>query len=106
MTKTKLLFGLIMYRKKFIDQEVVYEFAIYFRTAPSYLIETSESGVPLYTISGRNGNYQTLKNKTLPPLTFDENETFTILFAVQSLQHYKILLFDIKYQFCFKRTIR
>lgn len=98
MSKTKLLFDLIMYvntKRNFTAQDVAYEFNISVRTAHRYLMELSDLGVPLYTDQGRNGGYRTLKNRALPPVIFDENEAFAIFFAFQSLKYYKSLPFDI-----------
>lgn len=98
MSKTKLLFDLIMYvntKRSFTAQDVAYEFNISVRTAHRYLMELSDLGVPLYTNQGRNGGYRTLKNRILPPVIFDENEAFAIFFAFQSLKYYNSLPFDI-----------
>ncbi|WP_238882913.1 YafY family protein [Clostridium sp. YIM B02551] len=98
MTKTKLLFELIMYvntKRHFTAQDIAYEFNISVRTAHRYLMELSDLGVPLYTEQGRNGGYRILKNRILPPVIFDENEAFAIFFAFQSLKYYKSLPFDV-----------
>ena len=100
MSKTKLLFDLIMYintKKNFTAQDVSNEFKISVRTAHRYLMELNELGVPLYTEQGRNGGYRTLKNRVLPPVVFDENEAFAIFFAFQSLKHFKSLPFEINF---------
>ncbi|MCM0648063.1 YafY family transcriptional regulator [Clostridium swellfunianum] len=98
MSKTKLLFDLIMYvnnKRNFTAQEVAYEFNISVRTAHRYLLELSEMGVPLYTEPGRNGGYRILNNRMLSPVIFDEDEAFSIFFAFQSLKYYQSLPFDI-----------
>jgi predicted DNA-binding transcriptional regulator YafY len=98
MTKTKLLFELIMYvntKKSFTAQDIAYEFNISVRTAHRYLVELSDMGIPLYTEQGRNGGYRILKNRVLPPIIFDENEAFAIFFAFQSLKYYRSLPFDL-----------
>lgn len=98
MTKTKLLFELIMYvntKRSFTAQDIAYEFNISVRTAHRYLMELSDLGVPLYTEQGRNGGYRILKNRLLPPIIFDESEAFAIFFAFQSLKYYKSLPFDV-----------
>ncbi|GGD79256.1 helix-turn-helix transcriptional regulator [Paenibacillus nasutitermitis] len=99
MSKTKLLFNLMMYvnaKRAFTAQDVAYEFDISVRTAHRYLTELSEIGVPLYTEHGRNGGYRVLNNRILPPIIFDENEAFSIFFAFQSLKFYQSLPFDIE----------
>lgn len=98
MSKTKLLFDLIMYvnaKRHFIAEDVAHEFHVSVRTAHRYLMELSEMGIPLYTEPGRNGGYRVLENRTLPPIIFNENEAFAIFFAFQSLKYYKSLPFDI-----------
>lgn len=98
MSKTKLLFDLIMYvntKRVFTAQDIAYEFNISVRTAHRYLLELSEMGIPLYTEQGRNGGYRTLKNRILPPVIFDEDEAFAIFFAFQSLKYYRSLPFDV-----------
>ncbi|GAA0386660.1 YafY family protein [Paenibacillus motobuensis] len=97
MSKTKLLFDLIMYvnsRRSFTAQEVADEFGVSVRTAHRYLMEISEMGVPIYTEQGRNGGYRTLKTRVLPPVLFDENEVLSIFFAFRSLAFYESLPFN------------
>lgn len=98
MSKTKLLFDLIMYvntKRNFTAEEVAREYNVSVRTAHRYLMELSEMGVPLYTEPGRNGGYRVLNNRVLPPITFNENEAFAIFFAFQSLKFYNSLPFEI-----------
>ncbi|MFP3916393.1 YafY family protein [Lysinibacillus telephonicus] len=98
MSKTKLLFDLIMYvntKRSFTAEDVAHEFNVSVRTAHRYLMELSEIGVPLYTEPGRNGGYRILNNRVLPPIIFNENEAFAIFFAFQSLKFYKSLPFEI-----------
>lgn len=97
MSKTKLLFDLIMYvnsKRNFTAQDVADEFQVSVRTAHRYLMEISELGVPMYTEQGRNGGYRALKNRVLPPILFDENEALAIFFAFRSLAFYESLPFD------------
>ncbi|MTI59955.1 MAG: YafY family transcriptional regulator [Firmicutes bacterium] len=97
MSKTSLLFDLIMYvnkKQEFTAQDIAHEFNVSIRTAHRYLTEISELGVFLYTERGRNGGYRVLKNRVLPPISFDENEALAIFFAFQSLKYYKSLPFD------------
>lgn len=98
MSKTKLLFKLIMYvnaKRQFTAQDVAYEFNISLRTAHRYLAELSEMGVPLYTESGRNGGYRVLDNRILPPILFNEHEAFAIFFTFESLKYYQSIPFEI-----------
>lgn len=98
MSKTKLLFDLILYvntKRNFTAENVANEFDISVRTAHRYLMELSEMGVPLYTEPGRNGGYRILGNRALPPIIFNENEAFAIFFAFQSLKYYQSLPFEI-----------
>lgn len=98
MTKTKLLFDLILYvnaKRSFTAQDVAHEFGISVRTAHRYLADIAEIGVPLYTEPGRGGGYRVLNNRMLPPIMFDEEEAFAIFFAFQALKYYQSLPFDI-----------
>lgn len=98
MSKTKLLFDLIMYvntKRSFTAQDVAYEFNVSLRTAHRYLMELGEMGIPIYTEQGRNGGYRTLKSRTLPPILFDEDEAFAIFFAFRSLNYFQSLPFSI-----------
>lgn len=98
MSKTKLLFDLIMYvntKRNFTAEDVANEYNVSVRTAHRYLMELSEMGVPLYTEPGRGGGYRILNNRVLPPILFSENEAFAIFFAFQSLEFYGSLPFEI-----------
>lgn len=98
MSKTKLLFDLILYvnaKGSFTAVDVANEFHVSVRTAHRYLMDLSEMGVPLYTEPGRNGGYRMLDNRALPPIIFNENEAFAIFFAFQSLKYYQSLPFEI-----------
>ncbi|WP_082233369.1 helix-turn-helix transcriptional regulator [Halobacillus massiliensis] len=98
MSKTKLLFDLIVYvnaKRKFTAQDIAYEFNVSLRTAHRYLSEIGEIGVPLYTEPGRNGGYRVLDNRVLPPILFNESEAFSIFFAFESLKYYHSLPFDV-----------
>ena len=71
LSKTKLLFDLILYvntKRIFTAQDVAQELDISTRTAHRYLMDLSEMGVPLYTEPGRNGGYRILNNRLLPLL--------------------------------------
>lgn len=98
MSKTKLLFDLIVYantKRNFTAQQVADEFNLSVRTAHRYLLELSDMGVPIYTEQGRNGGYRTLENRTLPPILFNEDEAFSIFFAFRSLDYYRALPFKV-----------
>ncbi|MFS0726964.1 helix-turn-helix transcriptional regulator [Paenibacillus sp. 1P07SE] len=101
MSKSKLLFDLIMYinaKRSFTAQEVAYELGVSVRTAHRYLLELGEMGVPIYTEQGRHGGYRVLDARTLPPVLFDEQEAFAIFFAFQSLAYYESLPFQLNVQ--------
>lgn len=97
MSKTKLLFDLIMFvntKRSFTAQDVADEFQVSIRTARRYLMEISELGVPMFTEQGRGGGYRVLKNRVLPPILFEENEALAIFFAFRSLAFYESLPFE------------
>lgn len=72
-------------------------FAISKRTAVRDVQSLEELGLPLVVEAGRYGGYQILKNQ-LTPLYFDNNERYTLFFALQLLQKLSDSPFDRSYQ--------
>ncbi|MCR6109883.1 YafY family transcriptional regulator [Bacillus sp. A301a_S52] len=97
MSKSRRLIELMMTintKKKFTVGELANEFNVSKRTILRDLQELSEAGLPLYSEVGANGGYQILKERTLPPISFSENEAVAMFFAYQSLQYYSSLPFE------------
>jgi predicted DNA-binding transcriptional regulator YafY len=80
-------------KRKFTVGELAREFNVSKRTILRDLHSLTEAGLPLYSEVGASGGYQILKERTLPPISFSENEAIAIFFAVQSLDYYKSLPF-------------
>lgn len=97
MSKIKRLIEIWLYvnrRKNFNAQELANQFHVSVRTIQRDLLDLSEIGVPFYSEVGRNGGYSMLHNKILPPISFTEDETASIIFTYESLKHYQ----DIPYE--------
>lgn len=95
--KTKRLFELFMTvnaKRKFTVQELADEFGVSRRTILRDLQELAEIGVPLYSEVGAGGGYQVLREQTLPPIRFTEEEATALFFAAQSLEQYADLPFE------------
>lgn len=97
MSKSKRLIELMIRmntKRKFTVGELAEEFQVSKRTILRDLQELAEAGLPLYSEVGANGGYQILKERTLPPISFSEDEAVAMFFAVQSLQYYSSLPFQ------------
>ncbi|MBW5449457.1 WYL domain-containing protein [Cohnella sp. CFH 77786] len=97
MSKSKRLIELFMVvntKRKFTVKELAEEFGVSKRTMIRDLQELSELGVPLYSEVGAAGGYQVLREKTLPPIRFTEDEAIAMFFAYHSLEQYADLPFE------------
>jgi predicted DNA-binding transcriptional regulator YafY len=97
MSKAKRLLDILVFattKRTFTAQEIADEFNISIRTVHRYIIDLSEMGLPIYAEQGRNGGYQVLTGKILPPILFTEEEAVSVFFAFQSLSYYRNLPFD------------
>ncbi|MFE5322355.1 helix-turn-helix transcriptional regulator [Paenibacillus sp. NPDC056579] len=97
MNKTQRLIALILTlnsRKKYTVKQLAEELNVSRRTMLRDLQELGELGIPLYSEMGSHGGYQVLKERTLPPIAFTENEAIALFFACQSLQNYRQLPFE------------
>ncbi len=97
MSKMGRLIDMWLYinRKKiFTAQELADEFNVSLRTIQRDLLELTEMGVPFYSEVGRNGGYTMLHGEMLPPISFTEEETASIIFTYESLKQYQ----DIPYE--------
>ncbi len=81
-------------KRKFNAKELADEFNVSERTILRDLIELTELGVPFYSEVGRNGGYIMLHNEMLPPISFTEEETASILFTYEALKQFQ----DIPYE--------
>lgn len=97
MGKSRRLIELMMAvnrKRKFTIKELAEEFGVSARTMLRDLQELSGMGVPLYSQVGAGGGYQVLTERSLPPISFTENEAFSIFFACHALRHYSSLPFE------------
>ncbi|WP_067621512.1 helix-turn-helix transcriptional regulator [Alicyclobacillus acidiphilus] len=96
MSKSRRLIELMMAvnrKRKFTVKELAEEFGVSTRTMLRDLQELSGMGVPLYSEVGAGGGYRVLTERSLPPISFTENEAFSIFFACHALRHYSSLPF-------------
>ncbi|NBD23063.1 helix-turn-helix transcriptional regulator [Paenibacillus glycinis] len=97
MGKSRRLIELMMAvnrKRKFTVKELAEEFGVSTRTMLRDLQELSGMGVPLYSQVGAGGGYQVLTERSLPPISFTENEAFSIFFASHALRHFSSLPFE------------
>ncbi|MCM3782546.1 YafY family transcriptional regulator [Neobacillus mesonae] len=97
MPKSKRLLELMMTvnrKRKFTVKELAQEFGVSTRTMLRDLQELSELGVPLYSEVGPHGGYQVIRERTLPPIAFTEEEALAFFFASHALRHYSALPFQ------------
>lgn len=101
MNKTQRLVELLLTmntRQKFTLKELSERFGVSKRTVLRDIDELSALGVPLYAEVGVHGGYRILKQRTLPPITFSEQEAVALFFAGQSLKFYRDLPFESEWQ--------
>jgi HTH domain len=97
MPKAKRLLELMMTvnrKRKFTVKELAEEFGVSTRTILRDLQELSELGVPLYSEVGPHGGYHVLNERSLPPISFTEEEAIAIFFSVYALRHYLSIPFE------------
>lgn len=101
MNKTQRLVELLLTlntRNKFTLKELAERFGVSKRTVLRDINELSALGVPLYAEFGVHGGYRILKERTLPPITFLEQEAVALFFASQSLKYYRALPMESDWQ--------
>lgn len=101
MNKTQRLVELLLTmntRHKFTLKELSKRFGVSRRTVLRDINELSALGVPLYAELGVHGGYRILKERTLPPITFLEQEAVALFFVSQSMKFYRALPMDSDWQ--------
>ncbi|WP_199620221.1 helix-turn-helix transcriptional regulator [Paenibacillus alkalitolerans] len=101
MNKTQRLVELLLTmntRQKFTLKELSERFGVSRRTVLRDINELSSLGVPLYAELGVHGGYRILKERTLPPISFSEQEAVALFFAGQSLKFYRDLPMESDWQ--------
>ncbi|WP_091069900.1 YafY family protein [Paenibacillus sp. NFR01] len=109
MGKSRRLIELMMAvnrKRKFTVKELAEEFGVSTRTMLRDLQELSGMGVPLYSQVGAGGGYHVLKERTLPPISFTENEAFSIFFASHALRHFSSLPFEASAESALRKFFR
>ncbi|MFC4099084.1 helix-turn-helix transcriptional regulator [Paenibacillus xanthanilyticus] len=94
MKKTERLVELLLTintRQKFTLKELADRFDVSKRTVLRDMNELSAMGVPIYAELGVHGGYRILKERSLPPITFAEQEAEGLFLVAQSLTHYRDL---------------
>ncbi|MFP4974160.1 helix-turn-helix transcriptional regulator [Paenibacillus sp. CN-4] len=100
MKKFQLLNEVWLYvnqAKIFNARDVAREFGLSERTVQRYIAELGELGLPIVSEAGRGGGYRVLPNKLLPPVSFTDDEVFSLFFAYQSLEQLQGLPFAADY---------
>lgn len=100
MRKFQLLNEVWLYvnqAKVFNARDVAQEFGLSERTVQRYIAELGELGLPIVSEAGRGGGYRVLPNKLLPPVSFTDDEVFSLFFAYQSLERLQGLPFAADY---------
>ncbi|MNX11597.1 HTH domain protein [compost metagenome] len=109
MGKSRRLIELMMVvnrKRKFTVKELAEEFGVSTRTMLRDLQELSGMGVPLYSQVGAGGGYQVLAERSLPPISFTENEAFSIFFASHALRHFSSLPFEASAESALRKFYR
>ncbi|CAM3568543.1 YafY family protein [Paenibacillus lupini] len=109
MGKSRRLIELMMAvnrKRKFTVKELAEEFGVSARTMLRDLQELSGMGVPLYSQVGAGGGYQVLAERSLPPISFTENEAFSIFFASHALRHFSSLPFKASAESALRKFYR
>lgn len=109
MSKSRRLIELMMAvnrKRRFTVKELAEEFGVSTRTMLRDLQELSGMGVPLYSQVGAGGGYHVLKERALPPISFTENEAFSIFFASHALRHFSSLPFEASAESALRKFFR
>ncbi|MGX7024858.1 helix-turn-helix transcriptional regulator [Vagococcus hydrophili] len=84
-------------KKQFNLNDLATEFDISKRTALRDIEALEEIGAPITVDKGRYGGYQVLKNSSLPPVYFNQNEWYSLFLALQLFKHLNDNPFDQSY---------
>ncbi|MEK3883012.1 YafY family protein [Paenibacillus sp. PL2-23] len=101
MNKTQRLVELLLTmnsRQKLTLKELAERFGVSKRTVLRDMNELSALGVPLYAEQGAHGGYRILRERSLPAITFTEQEAVALFFVGQSLDYYRALPMEAESQ--------
>ncbi|PEC51141.1 transcriptional regulator [Bacillus sp. AFS077874] len=85
-------------KQHFTLQDLMQEFQISKRTALRDVASLEEIGAPIYAEYGRYGGYRLLNQMKLPPIYFNNQEILALYFAMQALQSFSNLPFQVSYR--------
>lgn len=84
-------------KKTFNLNDLVIEFGISKRTAIRDVESLEELGAPITVDKGRYGGYHVLKNNSLPPVYFNQNEWYSLFLTLQLFKNLNDTPFDQSY---------
>ncbi|GIN20263.1 helix-turn-helix transcriptional regulator [Siminovitchia fordii] len=85
-------------KQQFTLRDLMQEFQISKRTALRDIASLEEIGAPIYTEYGRYGGYRLLNQIPLPPISFNSQEIYILYFAMQALQSFTNLPFQVSFR--------
>lgn len=85
-------------KQQFTLRDLMDEFHISKRTALRDIAALEEIGAPIYAEYGRYGGYRLLNHMQLPPISFNTQEMYALYFAMQSLQNFTNLPFQVSFR--------
>ncbi|WP_242694765.1 helix-turn-helix transcriptional regulator [Pseudogracilibacillus auburnensis] len=92
-------------KKHFTFRDLMREFQISKRTALRDITALEEIGAPIYAEYGRDGGYRLLNQMQLPPISFSSQEVYALYFAMQALQSFSNLPFQVSFHSIHKKFL-
>lgn len=98
MKKAERLNDMLLYlkdKKAFQLKDIMRQYGISKSTALRDVQSLEEMGMPIYSVSGRNGHYGILSNRLLSPIIFTMDEIYALYFSMQTLTAYQSTPFHL-----------
>lgn len=98
MNKSERLNDMLIYlndKKTFNLRDIMDKYTISKSTALRDLQSLETMGMPIYSVSGRNGHYRILENRLLSPILFNIDEVKALYFSMQTLEGYQSTPFHV-----------
>ena len=92
MGKSERLNDMLIYlndKRSFNLKDLMNKYSISKSTALRDIRSLEEIGMPVFTVSGRNGFYGILPNRLLSPIFFTVDEIYALYFSMQTLKAYQ-----------------
>lgn len=108
MNKANRLLEIWLYiieRKNFTNRELAEKFNVSSRTIQRDIDELSLLGVPFYSVLGKNGGYQMMNQKLLPPISFTEEEIISLIIIYKQLLQYEDTPFTFEIEGVIKKLL-